>query len=107
MEHGRSAHAGPDVCRASGEIAEALIVGDVEFAFESAVNLVDQFERAFQLQSRANRLHPEMLFLVNHDAERLLAIHDHRTANALGGVLATDEMAFDKHLFFERGKILK
>ena len=48
-----------------------------------------------------------MIFLVNHDAERLLAIHDHRAANAFGGVLATDEMALDQHLFFERGKILK
>jgi hypothetical protein len=48
-----------------------------------------------------------MIFLVDHDAQRLLAIHNHRTANALGGVLATDKVALDKHLFFERGKILK
>src|SRR6476469_9681877 len=107
MEHCRSAHASADVCRASRKIPETLIVGDVEFAFESAVNFVDQFERAFQLQSRANRLHPEMIFLVDHDAKRLLAIHDDRTATAFGGVLPTDEMALDEHLFFKRRKILK
>ena len=89
------------------EIAELLIVGEVEFAFERAVHFVDQLEGAFQLQAGADRLHAQMILLVDHDAERLLAIHDHRAADALGGVLAADEMALDEHLFFERGKILQ
>ena len=48
-----------------------------------------------------------MVLLVDHDAERLLAIHDHRAADAFGRVLATDEMTFHEHLLLERGKILE
>ena len=47
-----------------------------------------------------------MILFVDHDAQGLAAIHDHGAAHAFRGVLAADQMAFDEHLFFERGKVL-
>src|SRR5258708_25789197 len=107
MQHRRGAHAGADVCWTSSKITEALIVSEIEFAFERTVDLIDELERAFQLQPRANRLHPQMVLFVDHDAERLATIHDNRAADTFGGVLATDEMSLDEHLFLHGRKILQ
>ena len=48
-----------------------------------------------------------MIFFVDHDAERLPAIHDDGAADAFGGMLATNQMPLDQHLFFDRGKVLQ
>ena len=48
-----------------------------------------------------------MIFLVDHDAQRLPAIHDHGAADTFGRVLATDQMALDQHLLLQRRKILQ
>ena len=58
----------------------------------------------FQLQAGADRLHAQMIFFIDHDAERLPPIHDNRAADTLGRVLATDEMALDQHLFVQLPK---
>ena len=70
------------------------------------VNLVDELKCLFQLKTRTNRLHPEMIFLVDHDAERLPPIHHHRAAGALRGMLATDQVALDQHLLVQRRQVL-
>src|SRR6476646_12021921 len=98
MQHGRSPHAGTYVRRTSGQISKLLIEGEVEFAFKRGVDLIDQLECLFQLKTRTNGLHPEMIFFVDHHTERLPPIHHHRTACTLRGMLATDQMALDEHL---------
>ena len=107
VQHRGSAHAGADVGRARGQITELRIVGEIEFALERAVDFIDQLERALQLQTGADRLHAQMIFFVDHDAERLPAIHDNGAADTFGRMLATNEMTFDQDLFFGRGKILQ
>jgi len=78
-----------------GQITKALVVGKFELVLERGVDFIEKFEGLFQLQTRAHRLHPEMIFLVDHDAERLPPIHDHCAAGAFGRVLAADQMALD------------
>src|SRR4030095_3689283 len=58
MQHRRSTHAGPDVGRASGQISKSRIKGEVEFAFERGIDLVDQLKCLFQLKTGTNGLHP-------------------------------------------------
>src|SRR4051794_976519 len=48
-----------------------------------------------------------MVLFVDHDAERLPAVHHHRAADALRRVLAADQMPLHQHLFLERGEILQ
>ncbi len=107
MEHGGGAHPGADVGGAGGQVTKMLIVSDIELALEGAVDFVDQLEGVLQLQPGANRLHPQMILLVDHDAERLFAVHRDRTANSFGRVLAADEVALDQNLLLERGKVLE
>ena len=60
-----------------------------------------------QLKTGANRLHPKMIFFVNHDAKGLPPIYDHRATGALGGMLPTDKMAFHQNLPVQRGEVLQ
>ena len=61
MEHGRSAHAGPDVCRAGGEIAETLIVGDVEFA-SRVLSTLSTSLNALLIAAPSESIASEMIF---------------------------------------------
>ena len=53
MQHGRGAHAGADIGRAGGQIAELRVVGEIELRLERAVDFVDELEGALQLQARS------------------------------------------------------
>jgi hypothetical protein len=107
MQHRGSAHPGAHIRRARGQISETLIVGELQFIFEGAVDFIDKLECLFQLQTGSDRLHAQVVLFIDHNAEGLPAIHHDRAAGALGSVLATDQMAFDKDLLLERGKILQ
>ena len=52
-------------------------------------------------------LDAEMIFLIDHDAQRLPTIHHHRAARALRGMLTTDQVALDQDLFVQRRQILQ
>src|SRR5438067_459267 len=79
---------------------------DIELRFERAVDLVHHFKNGFELQSRPDRLHPQMIFLIDHNAHGLFPVHHDRAAEAFRGVLAADQMPLDEHLLFERGQVL-
>ena len=90
MQHRGRAHTGADVCRTRGQVPNFLVVGELQLVFERGVDLIEKLKCLFQLQPGAHRLHPKMIFLVDHDAQGLPAIHDHGAARALGRVFAAD-----------------
>ena len=107
VKHGGRAHAGADVGRAGGQVAQVLVVGEIELRFQRAVDFIDQLEGALELQAGADRLHPQVILFVHHDAQGLATIHDHGAAHAFGGVLAADEMPLDQDLFLQGRKVLQ
>jgi hypothetical protein len=74
---------------------------------ELAVRLVDHREDFSELETAADRLHAQMILFVNHEAQTLRGIHDHRAAYALGGMLPTDQVPFDQHLLLQRRQRLQ
>ena len=46
MEHGRGAHAGPDIRWARSQITEPAVIGKIELGLERAVDLVDELDPA-------------------------------------------------------------
>ena len=107
VQHGRRAHAGADIRGACGEVAEVRAEGEFQTLLELGVHAVDHFKNIVELQTATDRLHAEVVLLVDHHAERLWRVHHHGTAHALSGVLATDEMPLDEDLFFQRRKSLE
>src|SRR6516162_5247801 len=95
MQHRGRAHAGTDIRWAGGQVSKFLVVSKLKLGFKSGVDLVEQFESLLQLQTRAHRLHTQMIFLVNHDAERLPPIHDYGAACTFRRVFATNQMTLD------------
>ena len=90
MQHRGGAHPSTHIRRARGQVSKPRVESKIQFAFKSGIDFIDKFEGLFQLQTRTNRLHPQMIFFVDHDTEGLPPIYDHRAASALRCVFATD-----------------
>ena len=106
MQHGADAHAGAEVGRAGGQVAELGAEGEIELALQFGVDLVDGHARPAELQAGPQGLHPQMVLLVDHHAERFLLVDDQAAAGVLGGVFAADQMALDENLFVQRPQVI-
>src|SRR6266850_4243625 len=104
MEHSADPDARTYIGRAGSEVTPFRAEGEFELLFELRIGLIDGGPGLFELEARAKSLHPEMVLLVDHYAKGFFSIQDQAAAGALGGVLAADEMPFDKDLLIERRK---
>jgi hypothetical protein len=92
---------GAEVGRTGGEVTQVGRVGVIQFLFELAVDLIDGAPGLLQLQAGPQRLHPQMIFLIDHHTERFLAIQHQAAAGTLGSVFAADQMAFHQNIFVQ------
>src|SRR5262245_46058917 len=99
MEHGRGSHASADVSWTGCQVTKASVIGEIEFRFEGTVNFIDELEGTLQLQTGTYRLHPQMVFFVDHDAQGLPPIHDNGTSHTLRRMFTANEMPLDQYLF--------
>ena len=106
MQHGADANAGADVGGASGQIAEVVREGVLEPLLQNRVDLVDGLPRGAKLEAGPQRLHAQMVFLVDHDAERSLFVEHQPAANAFGRVLPADEVALDQDLLIHLAQVV-
>jgi len=104
MEHGRGAHSRTDVGGAGGEVTEGGGEGKFEFILQGGIEFVGCFPSFEQVEARAKGLEADMIFFIDHDGKGLVSIYHQATACIFGGMLATDEMFFDKELLIERGQ---
>lgn len=105
VEHDRNADACADVGGASSEIAEAAGVGVVEFLFEDIIDVVDLLPGLAELHSRAENLHAQVVFLIDHDGEGFVAADGHGAGYlvVIRSVLSRDEVSFDQQFAIEGG----
>ena len=106
MQHRADADACAEIRRARGQVAEVAVEGVIQFFFQFRIKIINRAPRLLQLQSRTQRLHPQMVFLVDHHGKSFFAVQNQAAAGAFRGVLAADEMALDKDLFVERAEIV-
>ena len=107
VHHGACAHPGADIGGAGGEVAQLVVESEVERLLELRVGAVDHRVDLLELESGADRLHPEVILLVDHEAEGLLGIHHHGAARTARRMLAADEVTFHEDLLLERREILE
>ena len=106
VQHRAHANAGAQVGGAGGEIAAFFRVGKIEAMLELGVKLVDGGPGVADLQPRQQRLHAEVIFLVDHHADALVLTEHEAAAGVFRGVFAADEMSLDENLFVERGQLV-
>ena len=106
MQHRADADARAEIRRAGGQVAEFGAESVIQFLLQRGIHLVNGAPGLPQLQAGTQRLHPQMILLVDHHAERFLAVQDQAAAGAFRGVFAADEMALDQNLLVQRGQIV-
>ena len=75
--------------------------------FEEEIGLVVDLIGLAELEAGEERLHAQVILLVDHDAELLVGADDHGTAGAFRGVFAADEVALDEDLLLQRAELLQ
>lgn len=101
MEHGGGAHAGADIGRAGGEVAEGGGERKFEFVFERGVKFVGGLPSLEQMKTGAKGLEADVILLIDHDGKGFVPVDDKATARVFGGVFTANEMFFDEELFIE------
>jgi hypothetical protein len=106
MEHCADADAGTEISGAGGKVTDIRAEGVFELPFEGGIRLINGEPGLLELEAGAERLHAEMVLLIDHDAKGFVAIEDQAAAGILGGVFAANEMALDENLFVQRREIV-
>ena len=106
VEHRAHTDARAEVGRAGSQVTEVGREGVIEPFLERGVHLVNRQPGGAELQARPQRLHAQMVFLVDHHAERFLFVQHQPAADIFGGVLAADQMALDQNLLVHRGQVV-
>ena len=98
VQHHAHAHARAHVGRAGGEIAEPFVEGVGHLLLDQVVDAVDLFPDAAQVQAALHHLDPQVVLLVDHQAELLAAVDGHGAGALALGVLAADQVPLDEKL---------
>ncbi len=106
MQHRAHADAGAEIRRTRGQITEFVVEGEIQFFLQRGIQLVHRLPRLARLETGPQRLHPQMILLVDHHRESFRAVHDQPAADIFRGVFAADEMALDEQLLVQRGQIV-
>ena len=98
VEHDAHPDPGADVRRAGGEEAELRMEGVGNDLLDLLVHPLDLLPDALQVEAAVHALDPQVVLLVDHQADLLAAI-DRHAPRALGlGELAADELPLDEEL---------
>ena len=106
MEHRADADARAEIRRAGRQIAKLVVEGIIQLLLQLGIQMVNRAPRLPQLQPGPQRLHPQMVLLVDHHTETFLAVQHQAAAGAFRRVFAADEMALDQNLLVERAEIV-
>src|SRR5262245_32039911 len=101
MKHGAHPDARPKIRRTSRQIADIRIEGIVQAFFQDGIGSVYRAPCLPQLKSRAERLHAQMVFLIDHETEGFIPVKDQAAACTLGSMLTTNKMTLNQDLFVQ------
>lgn len=101
MEHGGGSHAGAQIGRAGGEVAEFGIEGEGDLFGEFVVHPIQCCERLTEVQPGADALHAEVVLLIDHDGNRLLPTDHGGAPGTFGGLFPADEVLFHENQLFD------
>ena len=94
MQHDRGAQAGADVGRASGQVAQPLIIGERKRGFDQRSDTVCGLKAFLGAQARADDLQPQVVFFAHHDGYAAV-LGDDQPAAVLGE-FGRDQMLLDQ-----------
>jgi hypothetical protein len=106
VQHGADPDTGAQIGRASSEVPNVRVKSVIEFLLQLGIDLINGLPGLLQLQPGAQRLHPQMILLIDHDAERLFAIENQAAAGILGRVFPANQVPLDQDIFVEQREVV-
>src|SRR5215203_4378900 len=110
MNQYRSPHSGSHVGRTRREIAELGVVRERDPSTKLAVNSIQGGEGGAQFEPGLERLQPEMILLVDHDAQSVGQIHGGTGTQGVlrlePSQLLADEMALEQQRAIRRSQLV-
>ena len=98
VQHHAHAHAGAHVRGAGGQIAQLGMEGERHLVGDQRVDAVDLLPGVLQIEPAVHHLDPQVVFLVDHQADLLAAVDGHAAGPFALGVLAADQLPLDQEL---------
>jgi len=105
VQQRRSAESGPAVGGAGGEEPEGGVVGPGQSLPHPVVQFRETFPGLFQSQSRSQRRHPNVVFLIDHDRRPFGFVQQQAAETVVGGQFLRDDVPFHQHLPVEGGQV--
>ena len=94
MQHQGSPHAGAEVSRALGQIAEPVVKGKMQLLIQPGVQLIGQTVRLIRRHAGEHHLQPQMVLFVEHQAHRFVLRQQQGAALAAAGKFRADQVTF-------------
>ena len=98
VQHHAHAQAGADVRGAGGQIAELRVIGVGDLLGEQRVDAVDLLPGGLQVEPAVHHLDAQMVLLVDHQADLLVAVDGHAAGALAFGMFAADQLPLDEEL---------
>ena len=102
MQHDADANTGSEIRRAGGQIAEPLVKGERQLMFQRIVEPIDPIPNRRKTEPGGHRLNPQMVLLVDHDAEILVAVDQNGPRLIVLDKFTADQLAFEEILPIRR-----
>ncbi len=102
VQHDAGPHAGADIGRASRQVAELFAESVTDTLLEQVVDLVNILPGLVEREAAAHDLKPQMIFLVDHEADGFMWSECDAAWSFGGGQLATNELPFHEKLPIQR-----
>jgi hypothetical protein len=92
VQHDRRPHAGAHVGGAGSKIAQLFAKGIIQGFFQAIIDFVDDIPGFLQRQARQQALNPQVVFLVDHDADNFVVPQDNRPGLRVVQEFRTDQV---------------
>jgi hypothetical protein len=93
--------AGPEICRAGGQVAVVGIECVVDFLLYGAVDAIDLLPALPELEAGLEDLNPHVVFFVYHGCEGFARCNYHASRALAAGMLTADQVPFDKQVLLQ------
>ena len=96
MEHDGRAHAGAEVGRTLGQVAELLVEREAELSRQLVIKLVRKGVCLVGFKAVADDLQTDMILFVDHDGDGVVVAEEHGSALFLPDKIRADQVAFEQ-----------
>ena len=106
VEHYGNSYTRSQIGRAGSKVSISRAKGEIDLLFNHIVDFIYLFGALRELAAGLEHLQAQMVLLVNHSGEKFSLYHNDASRAFAEGMMAANEMAFDKEMSAESGGLV-